>query len=73
MADDSPWEEVFDYGQPFEVEIGRAAVIAGALREYGYASCTVGAVTAELAKPESERGMIGRFAADALERAGWRP
>jgi hypothetical protein len=26
--------EEFDYGQPFEVDIGRAAVIAEALREY---------------------------------------
>jgi hypothetical protein len=73
VTNDSPWEEDFDYGQPFEVDIGRAAVIAEALREYGYPRCTADAVTAELAKPDSERAVIGRFAADALERAGWRP
>ena len=65
--------EDFDYSQPFEVDIGRAAVIAEALREYGYPRCTADVVTAELAKPESERSMVGRFAADALEKAGWRP
>ncbi len=65
--------EEFDYSQPFVVDIGRAAVIAEALREFGYAQCTADAVTAELARPERERGMIGRFAADALERARWRP
>jgi hypothetical protein len=73
MTNDSPRAEEFDYSQPFEVDIGRAAVIAEALREYGYARCTADAVTAELARPERERGMVGRFAADALEKAGWRP
>ena len=72
MTGDLP-EEDFDYNQPFEIDIGRAAVIAEALREYGAPHCTADVVTAELAKPESERGMIGRFAADALEKAGWRP
>ena len=72
MTSDLPGED-FDYGQPFEVDIGRAAVIAEALREYGYARCTADVVTAELARPERERGMVGRFAADALEKAGWRP
>ena len=70
MTDDSPGAEDFDYRQPFEVDIGRAAVIAEALREHGYAHCTADVVTAELAKSESERGMVGRFAADALEQAG---
>jgi hypothetical protein len=72
MTGDLP-EEDFDYSQPFEVDIGRAAVIAEALREYGSPRCTADVVTAELAKPESERGMVGRFAADALQKAGWRP
>jgi hypothetical protein len=72
MSSDSAGEE-FDYGQPFEVDIGRAAVIAEALRESGYPRCTADVVTAELARPERERGMVGRFAADALEKAGWRP
>ena len=72
MSGDSAGEE-FDYGQPFEVDIGRAAVIAEALRETGYPRCTADVVTAELARPERERGMVGRFAADALEKAGWRP
>ena len=73
MTGNSPLGEDFDYGQPFEVDIGRAAVIAEALREYGYPQCTADVVTAELARPERERGMVGRFAADALEQAGWRP
>ena len=73
MTGDSPEGEDFDYGQPFEVDMGRAAVIAEALREYGYPHCTADVVTAELARPECERGMVGRFAADALEQAGWRP
>jgi hypothetical protein len=63
----------FDYSEPFEVDICRAAVIAEALREHGYPHCTADIVTAELARPERERGMVGRFAADALEKAGWRP
>ena len=71
-AGDLPGEE-FDFGQPFEVDLGRAAVIAEALRESGYPLCTADVVTAELARPQSQRGIIGRFAADQLERAGWRP
>ncbi len=63
----------FDFGQPFEVDLGRAAVIAEALRESGYPDCTAEAVIAELARPGDERGIIGRFAADALKRYGWRP
>jgi hypothetical protein len=66
-------EERFDYGQPFEVDLGRAAVIAEALRDCGYPECTAEVVTAELARPGDERRSIGRFAADALERYGWRP
>jgi hypothetical protein len=65
--------EEFDYRQPFEVDLGRAAVIAEVLREFGYRPCTADMVTAELAKPDGERSSIGRFAADALARVGWRP
>jgi hypothetical protein len=68
-----PEEEEFDFGQPFEVDLGRAAVIAEALRECGYPDCTADVVQAELARPGDERGVIGRFAADQLERAGWLP
>ena len=71
-AGDSSGEE-FGFSQPFEVDLGRAALIAEALRESGYPLCTADVVTAELARPEHERGVIGRFAADQLERAGWRP
>ena len=73
MTGDSSRAEDFDYGQPFEIDIGRAAVIAEALREYGDPHCTADVVTAELARPEHERGMVGRFAADALQKARWRP
>lgn len=67
-----PGEE-FDFGQPFRVDLGRAAVIAEALRECGYPGRTAEMVTAELARPGRERGVIGRLAADALARYGWRP
>ena len=48
-------------------------MIAKALRECGYPHRTVGVVTAELAEPEWERCIIGRFAADQPPKAGWRP
>jgi hypothetical protein len=63
----------FDFRQPFEVDLGRAAVIAEWLRESGFPFFTADVVTAELARPERERGIIGRFAGHQLERAGWRP
>ena len=63
----------FSFAQPFEIDLGRAAVIAEALRECGYAPCTADVVSAELARPDDQRTVIGRFAASALERAGWRP
>jgi len=44
-----------------------------ALRESGYPHCTADEVTAELASPERERSIIGRFAADQLQAARWRP
>lgn len=53
--------------------MGRAAVIAEALREYGYPRCTADVVVTELTKPQRERSIIGRFAADQLARARWRP
>lgn len=68
-----PAEQGFDFAGPFEVDLGRAAIIAEVLRDYGYLLCTADMVTAELAKPDRERTSIGRFAADALEKAGWRP
>jgi hypothetical protein len=73
MTIDSAEQGGFDFSRPFEVDIGRAAVIAEALREYGYPQCTAEMVTAELAKPKDERNIIGRFAADQLARAGWTP
>jgi hypothetical protein len=66
-------EEEFDFARPFLIDIGRAAVIAEWLRESGYPRCTADVVTAELARPERERSSIGRFAADQLKTAGWRP
>jgi len=63
----------FDFSRPFLVDIGRAAVIAEWLRESGYPRCTADVVIAELARPERERGAIGRFGASQLARAGWRP
>jgi hypothetical protein len=66
-------EEEFDFSQPIEIDPGRVAVIAGALRESEYPDCAAEAVTAELARPAGERGIVGRFATDALGRYGWRP
>jgi hypothetical protein len=66
-------EGKFDFGRPFLVDIGRAAVIADWLRESGYPRCTADMVTAELARPARERSGIGRLAAGLLETAGWRP
>jgi hypothetical protein len=73
MSIDFAGQGAFDFSRPFEVDIGRAAVIAEALREYGYPECTADMVTAELARPNDERSIIGRFAADQLARAGWTP
>ncbi len=67
-----PGEE-FDFGQPFRVDLGRAAVIAEALRECGYPGRTAEMVTAERPRPRRERGVIGRLAADTLARYRWRP
>jgi len=73
FPDDPAGEEEFDFGRPFLVDIGRAAVIADWLRESGYPRCTADVVTAELARPGRERTAIGRLAAGLLETAGWRP
>jgi hypothetical protein len=69
----SPPEQDFDYERPLLIDIGRAAVIAEALRKCGYPRCTADVVVMELTKPQRERSIIGRFAADQLARAGWRP
>jgi hypothetical protein len=63
----------FDYGQPFEIDSGRAAVIAEELRANGYPRCFADEVTAELARPLQERSVIGLVAAGMLRSAGWRP
>jgi len=70
MTDD-PVE--FEYGQPFEIDSGRAAVIAEELRANGYPRCFADEVTAELARQDSERSVIGRVAAEMLRSAGCRP
>ena len=66
-------EEEFDFSQPFEIDPGRVAVITEALRESEYLDYAAEAVTAELARPAGERGIVSRFATDALARYGWRP
>jgi hypothetical protein len=48
--------------QPFDVDAGRAAAVAGWLRRNGHPACTTEAVTAELARPDGKRAIIGRFA-----------
>jgi hypothetical protein len=68
-----PAEQDFDYDRPFLVDIGRAAVIAEALRACGYPRCTADVVAAELAMPQRDRSIIGRFAASQLASARWRP
>jgi hypothetical protein len=72
MTGDSP-AEGFDYGQPFEIDSGRAATIAEFLRQSGYSGCFADEVTAELARPECERSTIGMVAAGLLKGARWRP
>jgi hypothetical protein len=67
----SPAEE-FDYREPLEIGGGDAAEIAEFLRQSGYPGCSADEVTAELARPERERSMIGLVAADVLRSAGWR-
>jgi hypothetical protein len=62
----------FDHRQPFAIDIGRAAQVAEELRKRGYPGCFADEVTADLAKPERERSVIGRDAAELLRSAGWR-
>jgi hypothetical protein len=68
-----PPEQNFDYERPLLIDSGRAAVIAEALRECGYPRCTADIVVMELTKPQRDRSTIGRFAAEQLARARWRP
>ena len=70
MTGDSPAEE-FDYRQPFGVDRGDATEIAEFLRQNGYPGCFASEVTAELARPERERSMIGLVAAEMLRSAAW--
>jgi hypothetical protein len=63
---DDPADREFDFARPFQIDLGRAAVIAEVLRECGYAPCTADTVTAELAKPGDQHTVIGQFAASAL-------
>ena len=65
--------EPFDCSQPIRIDLGRAAVIAEQLRQSGYPSCFADEVTAELAKPEPERSLIGKVAAEILRIAGSSP
>jgi hypothetical protein len=60
------------YRQPFSIGPGDAAEIAEFLRQRGYSGCSAGQVTAELARPERERSMIGHVAAEMLRSARWR-
>jgi hypothetical protein len=67
-----PAQQGFDFARPFLIDLGRAALIAEVLRESGV-FCTADMVADELAQPDRYRTGIGRFAADALAQAGWRP
>jgi len=73
MTIDSLGKMALDYLQPFKVDAGRAADIAEWLRQNGQPGCTAEVVTAEQARPDSERTIIGRFASAHLYRTGWRP
>ncbi|HLQ55740.1 MAG TPA: hypothetical protein VK162_15900 [Streptosporangiaceae bacterium] len=52
-------EDGFDYSQSFEVDLGRAAVIAAGLPEFGYPLRTADVVTAELARPGASAASSG--------------
>jgi nucleotide-binding universal stress UspA family protein len=67
-----PAQEAFDYARPFLIDLGRASLIAEVLRETGLYA-TADTVADELAQPDRYRTGIGRFAAQALAQAGWRP
>jgi len=69
----SPAETEFDHLQPFEVDVDRATAIAEWLRQHGHPNCTADVVAAELARPDSERTIVGRFASAHLYQTGWRP
>lgn len=71
LEQDDP--EQFDYSQPLRIDLGRAAVIAEELRRRGYPMCVADEVTAEVARPDLERSVIGLAAVEILRSAGWRP
>jgi len=60
---DSARQSELNYLQPFGVDADPVAAIAGWLRRNGHPACTADVVTAELARPDSGRTIIGRFAA----------
>ena len=61
-------EGEFDFGQPFEVDLGRAAVLAEGLRESGFPLCTADVVMVE-GKPCAKVGRSHR-PNPRLERVG---
>ncbi len=73
MTTDSPAQTEFDYLKPFEVDTGRATAIAEWLRQHGHPTCSADVVAAELARPDSERTIVGRFASAHLYQTRWRP
>lgn len=70
MTGGSPTVAV-DYRQPFNLDHDDAAEIAEFLQRSGYPGCCASQVTAEVAKPERERNMIGLIAAGMFQSAGW--
>ncbi len=53
-----------------ELSENLAGGIARNLRQFGYPDVTAQTVIDEMAKPESERGIIGMFAKSMLEENG---
>lgn len=68
-----PPREDFYCGCPLLAVIGRAVVIAEALSECGCPGCVADVVAVQWARPQGERGTIGRFAVGLLARTGRRP
>jgi hypothetical protein len=62
----------FYFGRPLLAVIGRAVIIAEALRERGYPPRSADAAAAQLARHQGEGGIIGRFAVGRLARTGQR-
>ncbi len=67
---DSTAQGGLNYREPFEVDIGRPAVIVVWLRKAGYQYSTADVVTAELARAAAARGCIGRSAPTSWRRRG---